>query len=78
MEAKCAYGEGCYTTSKGKIRDLVDRKLSEGSVPCPLTDRYLIAKDFQMVKDGDGNLKCWVYKCEIAGNAKKYVIYNSE
>jgi hypothetical protein len=74
-----AYGEGCYTTSKGKIRDLVAAKLlSEGSVPCPLTDRYLIARDFQMVKDGDGNLKCWVYKCEVAGKPKRYVIYNSE
>jgi len=74
-----AYGEGCYTTSKGKNRELVAaRKISEGIVPCPLTENYLIAKDFDMVKDGDGNLKCWVHKCEVAGHAKKYVIYNSE
>ena len=24
-----AYGEGCYTTSKGKIRDLVGRKITK-------------------------------------------------
>lgn len=74
-----AYGEGCYTTSKGKIRDLVaSGLLSEGSVPCPLTDAYLFAKDFNMVKDGDGNLKCWTYSSTVAGVAKRYVIYNSE
>ena len=77
MEAKF-HGEGCYTTSKGKIRDLVARLLSEGIVPCPLTEKYLVAKDFDMVKDGDGNLKCWVHKCEVGGHAKKYMIYNSE
>tara|TARA_B100000242_G_scaffold147875_1_gene105387 strand:+ start:312 stop:590 length:279 start_codon:yes stop_codon:yes gene_type:complete len=74
-----AYGEGCYTTSKGKIRDLVAaRLLSAGYVPCPLTEKYLIATDFDIVKDNDGNLKCWVHKCEVAGHQKKYVIYNSE
>jgi len=52
--------------------------LNEGSVPCPLTDDYLYAKDFNMVKDGDGNLKCWTYSCSIAGVSKRYVIYNSE
>ena len=54
------------------------RLLSEGIVPCPLTEKYLVAKDFDMVKDGDGNLKCWVHKCEVGGHIKKYVIYNSE
>ena len=74
-----AYGDGCYTTSKGKIRDLVAaRLLSEGIVPCPLTEKYLVAKDFDMVKDGDGNLKCWVHKCEVGGHSKRYVLYNSE
>ena len=24
-----AYGEGCYTTSKGKIRDLVERSFAK-------------------------------------------------
>lgn len=74
-----AYGDGCYTTSKSKIRDLVAaRLLSEGVIPCPLTENYLVAKDFDAVKDGDGNLKCWVHKCEVAGHKKRYVIYNSE
>ena len=74
-----AYGDGCYTTSKSKIRDLVAaRLLSEGSVPCPLTEKYLVATDFHVVTDGDGNLKCWVYKCEVGGHKKRYVIYNSE
>ena len=74
-----AYGEGCYTTSKAKIRDLVAaRLLSSGLVPCPLTEKYLEAHDFDIVKDGDGNLKCWVHKCEVGGYEKKYVIYNSE
>ena len=54
------------------------RLLSEGIVPCPLTEKYLVAKDFDMVKDGDGNLKCWVHKCEVGGHAKRYVIYNSD
>ena len=58
-----AYGEGCYTTSKAKIRDLVAaRLLSSGLVPCPLTEKYLEAHDFDIVKDGDGNLKCRVHK----------------
>ena len=54
------------------------RLISEGVIPCPLTEKYLVAKDFDMVKDGDGNLKCWVHKCEVGGHAKRYVIYNSE
>tara|TARA_B100000676_G_C17912997_1_gene751055 strand:+ start:18 stop:296 length:279 start_codon:yes stop_codon:yes gene_type:complete len=74
-----AYGDGCYTTSKSKIRDLVAaRLLSAGLVPCPLTEKYLVAQDFDVVKDSDGNLKCWVHKCEVGGYAKKYMIYNSE
>ena len=46
--------------SKGKIRDLVaSRLLSAGLVPCPLTEKYLVAQDFDVVKDGDGNLNNW-------------------
>ena len=54
------------------------RLLTAGLVPCPLTEKYLMAHDFDVVKDGDGNLKCWVHKCEVGGYEKMYVIYNSE
>jgi hypothetical protein len=74
-----AFGQGYYTTSMAKIRDLVAaRLLTTGHVPCPLTEKYLAAADFNVVKDGDGNLKCWVHKCEVGGYQKRYMIYNSE
>ena len=51
VEAKQCIRRWLLHNKQRQNTDLVPRLISEGVIPCPLTEKYLVAKDFDMVKD---------------------------
>jgi hypothetical protein len=73
-----AYGNGCYTTSKSKIGDLINAGLlTDKRVPNPITPAYLESTDFNVVKNGDNEVQCWIHT-DVSGEVEhRFVIYNA-